>query len=64
MLAKKNIIHEKSKKLEKDSISKINIDNKKDSQINKTENTNISNIPQYTETSSLIKDAKKIIKFT
>ena len=48
-------------KLEKDIVSKTNIDNKKDSQINKSENTNISNIPQYTETSSLIKETKKII---
>ena len=48
-------------KLEKDIVSKTNIDNKKDSQINKSENTNISNIPQYTETSSLIKETKKMI---
>ena len=48
-------------KLEKDIVSKTNIDNKKDSQISKSENTNISNIPQYTETSSLIKETKKII---
>ena len=61
MVIKKNSNNEKIKKLEKDSTSKINIDNKKESQINKTENTNISNIPQYTETSSLIKDTKKII---
>ena len=59
MVIKKNSNNEKIKKLEKDSTSKIDIDNKKDSQINKTENTNISNIPQYTETSSLIKDKKK-----
>ena len=61
IISKKNNINEKNKKVEKDVISKINNENKLDSQINKFENTNISNIPQYTETSSLIKETKNII---
>ena len=51
---------EKNKKMENDIFSKTDIDNRKDSQINKTENTNISNIPQCSEISSLIKETKKI----
>ena len=51
---------EKNKKIENNNFSKTDIDNKKDSQINKTENTNISNIPQCSEISSLIKETKKI----
>ena len=61
IISKKNNINEKNKKVEKDVISKINNENKLDSQINKFENTNISNIPQYTETSSLLKETKNII---
>ena len=66
IISKKNNINEKNKKVEKDVISKINKskinnENKLDSQINKFENTNISNIPQYTETSSLLKETKNII---
>ena len=61
IISKKNNINEKNKKVEKDVISKINNENKLDSQINKFENTNISNIPQYSETSSLIKETKNII---
>ena len=61
IISKKNNINEKNKKVEKDVISKINNEIKLDSQINKFENTNISNIPQYTETSSLIKETKNII---
>ena len=61
IISKKNNTNEKNKKAEKDVISKINNENKLDSQINKFENTNISNIPQYTETSSLIKETKNII---
>ena len=53
IILKQSNINEKNKKVEKDSISKINNDNKLDSQIIKSENSNISNIPQYTETSSL-----------
>ena len=50
-----------AKEKEKEIISKTNNDNNKiNSQINKTENTNISNIPQYSQTSSLIKETKKI----
>ena len=49
-----------AKEKEKEIISKTNNDNKINSQINKTENTNISNIPQYSQTSSLIKETKKI----
>ena len=55
IISKKNNINEKNKKLEKDDIFKINNENKLDSQINKFENTNITNIPQYSETSSLNK---------
>ena len=63
--SKKNInkidnSQEKNKKMENDIFSKTDIDNRKDSQINKTENTNISNIPQCSEISSLIKETKKI----
>ena len=61
IISKKNNINEKNKKVEKDVISKINNENKLDSQINKFENANISNIPQYTETSSLLKETKNII---
>ena len=61
IILKQSNINEKNKKVEKDSISKINNDNKLDSQIIKSENSNISNIPQYTETSSLLKETKKII---
>ena len=61
IISKRNNINEKNKKVEKDVISKINNENKLDSQINKFENTNVSNIPQYTETSSLIKETKNII---
>ena len=61
IISKRNNINEKNKKVEKDVISKINNENKLDSQINKFENTNISNIPQYTETSSLLKETKNII---
>ena len=61
IISKRNGVNEKNKKVEKDVISKINNENKLDSQINKFENTNISNIPQYTETSSLIKETKNII---
>ena len=51
----------KEKNIKPDNnLSNIKLDNKKDSQINKFENTNISNIPQYTETSSLIKETKNI----
>ena len=60
IIVKKNNINEKNEKLEKDAPSKISIDNKLDSKINKYENTNISNIPQYSETSSLLKETKKI----
>ena len=50
-----------AKEKEKEIISKTNNDNNKiNSQINKTENTNISNIPQYSQTSSLMKETKKI----
>ena len=51
---------EKNTKIAKEDFSKTNIVNKKDSQINKSENTNISNIPQYSQTSSLIKGTKKL----
>ena len=46
---------EKNTKIEKEDFSKTNIVNKKDSQINKSENTRISNIPQYSQTSSITK---------
>ena len=58
---KKNNIKINAKEKAKETVSKTNNDNNKiNSQINKTENTNISNIPQYSQTSSLIKEPKKI----
>ena len=45
----------------KDNISSDIQNNNINENINNFENTNISNIPNYTETSSLIKDTKKII---
>ena len=51
---------EKTSKIEKENLSKTNIDNKNDTKNNKSENTNISNIPQYSQSSTLIKDTKKL----